>query len=235
MPYTFSILGLDSWSYCTHYKEECDRSECIGCSLEDQHNELFPVFPVLLNAVHEKGIKVRLVTNNFTLPTCIGKIAPLDWFYLNGIDVRFFTTTTFQHAKYMMIDGGKKTAVSSVNWSITSFTKNREAGVILEDCFCSAIDFYKSVFEHDLNAAAMYVPDQTYSSDDLAYITNKAYMNYTIPPPPSLPGVYMPPLKTYSGVSIKKAYTAPDNARDTVFSFFSDITSSFQVRLKSYL
>ena len=50
--------GFDSWSYCTHYKKECD-NECIGCTLDNQRNESFPVFPALLNAIHVKQVKVR--------------------------------------------------------------------------------------------------------------------------------------------------------------------------------
>ncbi len=227
--HTHTHIGLESWSHCTKYSSECDGS-CIGCTLEDQRNEAFPVFPALLNAVHSKGISVRLLTNNYTEPTCAGKITPLDWFDLNGIEVRFYTTTTFMHAKYIMIDGGKKTAVSSVNWSKTSFTKNREAGVILEDCSCSAITFYKSVFEHDWSAGREYELDQTYSSKDLSYIQDKATMPVNVPPPPSIPGVYMPPLKTYSGVAIKRAYTSPDNARSTIMAYFPTIKHSLQVR-----
>lgn len=226
VPYIFA--GFDSWNYCTSYKTECD-GECIGCTLEDQKNESFPVFPALLNAVHQKNIKVRIITNNFTQPTCEGKIAPFDWFYLNGIQVRFYTTTTFMHSKFVMVDYGKKTAVSSVNWSKTSFTRNREAGVVLEDCSCSVINFYKSVFEYDWGRSVDYVPDQTYTSDQLKYITDPSILPITIPTPSHINGAYVTPLNTYSDVSIKKGYTSPDNARDTVFSYFPKVKSSFQV------
>ena len=33
------------------------------------------------------------------------------------------------HTKYIMVDKGKRTSISSVNFSHTSFMKNREAGV----------------------------------------------------------------------------------------------------------
>ncbi len=39
-----------------------------------------------------------------------------------------YTTTAFMHAKYMTIDSAV-VSISSVNWSKTSYIKNREAGV----------------------------------------------------------------------------------------------------------
>ena len=78
-------------------------------------NESFPVFPALLNAVH-RGVTVRLIINDYNTKTCSGQIAPLDYLFLNKVDVRYYASTTFMHAKYMMIDKGKKTSISSVNF-----------------------------------------------------------------------------------------------------------------------
>ena len=222
------VVGFDSWSYCTHYEKECD-SEGIGCTLEEQQKEAFPVFPALLNAVHQKKVKVRLLTNNYSQPTAQGKITPLDWFYLNGIQIRFYTTTTFMHSKYMVIDHGKKTSVSSVNFSKTSFTKNREAGVVLEDCSCSMIDFYQSVFEYDWGQGSDYYVDNSYTDDEMKYITDPSTMPITIPPPPAINGAYVTSLKTYTDVLVKRGYTSPDNARDVIFSNLQNVQSSLQV------
>ena len=222
------LVGFDSWSYCTHYEKECD-NEGIGCTLDDQKNEAFPVFPALLNAVHQKNIKVRLLTNNYSQPTAPGKITPLDWFSLNRIQIRFYTTTTFMHSKYMVIDHGKKTSVSSVNFSKTSFTKNREAGVVLEDCNCSAIEFYQSVFEYDWGQASDYVVDNSYTDDQMKTITDPSSMPVNIPPPPAIPGAYVTSLKTYTDVSVKRGYTSPDNARDVILSYLQNVQSSLQV------
>ena len=102
--------GFSSWSGCTPYD-----TSCVGCSLADQRNESFPVFPALLNAVH-RGVTVRLIINDYNTKTCSGQIAPLDYLFLNKVDVRYYASTTFMHAKYMMIDKGKKTSISSVNF-----------------------------------------------------------------------------------------------------------------------
>jgi len=56
----------------------------------------------------------------------------LGFLKLAGADVRYFTTVTFLHSKYISVDG-KKAAVSSVNFSFTSFMENREAGLLIED------------------------------------------------------------------------------------------------------
>ena len=192
-------------------------------------NESFPVFPALLNAVHKNGISVRLITNNYTQPTCAGMIAPLDWFQLNGIEVRFYRTTTFMHSKVMIADKGKRTLVSSVNWSHTSFMKNREAGVVLDDCSCSAIDLYQSVFNYDWDNGLEYQITNEYSADDKAIITDSAQMNVVKPPAANIPGAYVTTLKQYSGVTVEKGYTSPDNALDTVSSSLDSVQSSLQV------
>lgn len=224
---SFPLAGFRSWSNCTTYKAECEG--CTGCTVEQQRQEAFPVFPALLNAVHQRGIKIRILTNNFTIYTCPGKIAPLDWLVLNNIEVKFYTTTTFQHAKFIVVDKGKKTAVSSVNFSYTSFLLNRESGVILEDCDCSVIDLYQSVFEYDWGIAEDYVLDQTYSSSDMKIITDPAVMPYVTPNHNGVAGAFVTQSITYSNVAIKKGYTSPDNARDTMMSYFPTIKRSLQV------
>ena len=107
--------GFSSWSSCTTF------GECQGCTIEDQRAEKFPVFSALLNAKNQRTVKVCILTNNYHDVTCEGKIAPLDWLILNGIEVRGYTTTTFLHAKLMIIDKQKKTSIFSVNFSYTSF------------------------------------------------------------------------------------------------------------------
>ena len=56
----------------------------------------------------------------------------MDFLVLNGIQVKYFDTVTFLHEKYITVDGNR-TAVSSVNWSYTSFMENREAGYVARE------------------------------------------------------------------------------------------------------
>ena len=187
-------------------------------------NEAFPVFPALLNAVHKKGIKIRLLTNDFNKETCEGKISPLDWLSLNGIEIRFYTTTTFMHTKYVMVDKGKKTSVSSVNFSYTSFMKNREAGVVLEGACNSVVSFYSSVFEYDWDHGMDYKVQHTYNSSAMTYITSKDELPVNIPSPLFIPNAYVTSLTTYLA-GIRNAYTAPDFALKTVSCVLSSAQS----------
>ena len=181
------LSGLSSWSRCTPF------TGCQGCTIGDEKNEEFPVFSTLLNAKHQHNITIRILTNNYNQKTCKGKITPLDWLFLNGIEVRTYTSTTFMHAKHMMIDKGKKTSVSSINFSYTSFMLNREAStsVILEGMCSAATSFYDGVFEVDSEKAVEYKPTWTYSSQDVSVMTNAAGYPVVVPQSRAIPGTYV--------------------------------------------
>ena len=155
----------------------------------------------------------------------------MDWMFLNGIQIKFYKTTTFQHAKFMVIDKGRKVLISSVNFSKTSFTKNREAGVILSDCDCSVIDLYQDVFNSDWETGYDYKMTNEYSSDDKKYITNPKPMPFPNLSPFSVPGAFVTGMDSYSGVTIKKGYTAPDNARNTFMDGLDEAKSSLMVHI----
>ena len=148
-----STPGFSSWIGCTYFEEGC-----VGCTITKQLNETFPVWPALLNAAH-RGVKIRLLTNDYSTPTCRGQIAPMDWLYANGVDIRYYTSTTFTHSKYMSTDG-TQTSVSSVNFSQASFMKNREAGVVLGAGAEDMIAMATAVFEFDWAQAYAYTFDR---------------------------------------------------------------------------
>ena len=222
---------MKSWGNCTKYHAKCG-GDCIGCTLQQQHDEPFPVFAALMNAVHLRNVKVRYLTNDYAVPTCLGKITPMDWMALNGVQIRMYTTTTFMHAKTMIIDKGKKTLVSSVNFSKTSFTRNREAGVIISDCQCEVQDLYHCVFESDWEKAYNYKPsEQHFSQTDLEFITSTEKIplpDFNVEP---IPGAYVTSMNTYSGVTVNKGYTAPDNARTTFMEMLGTARSSLRVHI----
>lgn len=221
-----NFLGFSSWSGCTPF------TGCQGCAIADEQKEEFPVFPALLNAKHQRNITIRILTNDYGQKTCAGKITPLDWLFLNGIEIRTYTSTTFMHAKYMMIDKGKKTSVSSVNFSYTSFMLNREAGVVVEGECSAAINFYAGVFEGDWEIAAPYKPTLTYSSSDMAVITSTNNYPIVMPVPKAFPNAYVPRLLPISGVTLKKVYASPDYARDEVtLQTLDKVTKSFYLTI----
>ena len=102
--------SYSSWSSCTSY------GSCNGCSIADMKQEPFPMFPAILNAVHQKKATVRILTNNYNDKTCEGDISPWDFLVLNGVDVRYYTSTTFMHAKYLAVDG-------KVSWLLPNFSR----------------------------------------------------------------------------------------------------------------
>ena len=97
--------GFSSWSGCTPWTD--NTTGCVqACTPEKQREEAFPIFAVLLNAVHA-GIRIRILTNNYEEPDCTGSISPLPFLALNGVHVAYYTSTTFMHAKYIAVDGIK--------------------------------------------------------------------------------------------------------------------------------
>lgn len=218
--------GFSSWSYCTSFD-----ASCIGCTLEGERNESFPVFAALLNAVHERGVHVRILTNDYDTPTCKGKVTPLDWLCLNGIEVRTFTTVTFMHAKVMVIDKGKKTSISSVNFSYTSFMENREAGVVISGPCQDFVTFMSSVFELDWNMASNYTLTNKYNSSDMDYITNTDHFPVDMPTPHHIDNAYVTTLTNVSNVQVTTLYTSPDYALAQLNRTMQAVTKSFQLMI----
>lgn len=171
--------SVSSWiSACGAYVDD-DAATCApGCTPQQQQQETFPLFPALLNAMH-RGCAVRLITNDYGYADCPGTISMLQYLALNGASVRFFTTTTFVHAKYIAIDNGTKAAVSSINWSKTSMTKNREAGALISGNE-ALLGYMQAVFEADFTQAYDLVPSD-WSAEELAIITDPTDLPVVLP------------------------------------------------------
>lgn len=213
--------GFSSWSGCTAF------SGCTGCAAADMSAELFPVFQALLNAVH-RGVKVRVLTNDYGSTDCDGKIGPLAFLQLNGIDVRFYASTTFYHAKYMSHDS-KAVAISSINFSKTSYTKNREAGVVLEGS-PEAVAFFSSVYEADWGLGSSLQVNQTYSAADMSVITATAKRTVSLPVIASEMAPTPTPVAA-SDVTLVRAYASPDNARSTLLAQLGRVSTSLEVMI----
>ena len=223
LPYT---TGFSSWSGCTSGKE------CIGCSLEDQLNERFPVFPALINAASQKNVKVRFLTNDYgPLPTCNDKITPMDWMSLLGMQIRYYRTTTFAHTKFMIIDRGRKILISSVNFSKTSFTKNREAGVIVSDCSCAATELYQDVFNNDFETGYDYRLTRDYSKKEMEFVQSHKRLPPGSMGPFIIKGAFVTRMKPVKGVSLLQGYTSPDYARETFFDGLNSVKHSLKVHI----
>ena len=131
-------------------------------------------------------------------------------------------------AKYMSRDG-KAASVSSINFSKTSYTKNREAGMVVEGS-SDAIKFMTSVFEDDWSAATSYTINQTYPSADMDIITATTKRSYTLPD--ISPGMAPTPTPVAaSDVSALKVYTSPDYAHTTLMDQLRNATKSVEIEI----
>jgi hypothetical protein len=175
-----------------------------------------------------------LQINNYAQPTCAGMISPLDFWSLNGVSISYYTTTTFMHAKYMRVETeeGNATAVSSINYSQTSFVQNREAGMIINETTAVGANmaaFTTTVFNYDFQNGSPYQVTNTYTPAEIKTITSTAAYPVTIPEP-NIPGSYItPPPYPISISGASEIYTAPDYSRDQVEADFSDATSSLEI------
>lgn len=243
--------GFDSWNYCTYTVDDDFYGQCDGCTPAKQAGacralgrgavgaarrtlpfaaETFPVFPAILNAVHQRGVTVKILTNNYNTPTCRGYVAPLDYLALNGVEIKYYDSTTFMHAKYVHVNGNK-TSVSSVNFSWTSFNKNREAGIMMSGTDAAPLmAMMHSVFEADFAQATPYVVNQTYSEKDMAIITSKAAYPVVPPPKQTFPNNWVtPPPAPVPGTATVTAFASPDSSLKTLLSDVEGATSSFQL------
>ena len=226
--------GFSSWIGCSYGG---------GCSVEEQkYNETFPIFPALLNAI-ANGISVRILTNDYERPPpSKGNIEPLTYLYLAGADVKYYATTTFWHAKYIAVGPNananananaksptdssrsgssaekRATAISSVNFSQTSFRKNREAGVILRGHQLEPIlELAADVFESDWENGKAFTVDQVYSESQLKMIRDKEFLPVVIPKDEYFPGAfYAPTTKADIRETDVSLVVSPDYAFETI-------------------
>jgi len=132
---------------------------------------------------------------------------------LAGADVRSFTTVTFIHSKYISVDG-KKAAVSSVNFSKTSFMLNREAGLVIEEN-AAILAFLDGVFDADFAVASPW-ETITYSASDMAIIKDTTPLPVVIPPPYKFNNSYVTSADPITGSMDIEAITSPDLAYTTI-------------------
>lgn len=235
------IPGFSSWSHCGCYLNNSQAQHVAegnlngvggwpnqGCTpAETRKNESFPIFPALLNALH-RGVKVTIMTNYYETHCGTGLIDPLSFLKVAGAEVRYFTTTTFLHTKYMQIDG-KKAAVSSVNFSETSFMKNREAGVVIEGSAAAEIlAFLHATWQADFNQAIDW-PVQNYNAAAMAVINDKSHVPVVIPPPVDFPGAYVTSLSPVTGYMDVEIFTSPNHAWETAQEGFTNTKKSFNL------
>ncbi|EDQ92303.1 uncharacterized protein MONBRDRAFT_1366, partial [Monosiga brevicollis MX1] len=212
--------GFSSWQGCSPY------SGCGGCNVSVVAAEPFPVFPALLNAVH-RGVAVRIITNDYNVHTCEGVITPLDYLKLNGVDIRYYTSTTFMHSKVLVRDG-VEVSIGSVNWTKNSILNDREAAMFFTGTNAAAdlAKYVLSVYEQDWAQTYNYTLDHTYSPQDMAIITNTSLQPVNVPQGPDRPYITPEP----SAISVNtdvEIWTSPDYAYTTIMEDIDSAETSF--------
>ncbi len=105
-------------------------------------------------AAKERGVNVRIIAdgtkeqNEELAPELAKHGIQMAW-----MDTRFFASI---HNKAIIVDG-QMILISSINWSETSVTANREAGVIIEHE--GVAQWYQAVFDYDWGMASNEVSD----------------------------------------------------------------------------
>jgi len=131
-------------------------------------------FRALLNAAN-RGVRVRLLTNAFDdVRECRDGVSMLTYFsQVPRIEVKTYATTTFQHAKVLVVDDC--VAVSSVNWSKSSFIENREAGILMCGS-AGVVEYATTVFDFDWHLGRSWMPPNALSRSDIALMRNASYL-----------------------------------------------------------
>lgn len=129
---------------------------------------------------------------------------------------------------------GTTASVSSVNWSINSFTNNREAGILLSDSAGTsgnpALKFLQSVFELDWSNGGTFDVDDNYSKADLAVIQSKSTRPVTVQPGPSDRAYITPKPTAITGkVANLTVATSPDWSFATVLDSLNAAKKSVQI------
>ena len=176
--------GLKFWSRVRRGEKNASSSSwsCGGVlPSRAMAKESFPVFFALLNAAR-RNVTVRILTNKYDDEQvgCDGRVTMKDFLSLANpekMEVRYYRTTSFMHAKYIARDNGEALSISSVNWSRESMRENREAGVILEEKRDGSDRLFDRVsnraFEYDWKRAQKHIRGvEDIAKEEMAIIKN---------------------------------------------------------------
>jgi len=189
------------------------------------------VWQALVNAVH-RGVKVRVLTNNYEDKVCHLMMTPLIYLQLAGAQVNYYRTTAFTHVKYVNADN-LTSAVSSINYSKTSFIHNREAGIVIaNDNSGELIGFLQAVYEYDFKEGLPFVLPYNYTQMDYDIVNDKRPIPIS---PPNYPTykckVASPAPVAIHGRASVKIITSPDFAFDNTIVPLNNVSKSLWVSI----
>lgn len=223
---TIQTPSMNSWSSCAS-----ETGPCGGCTPTKARDEAFPIFSALLNALH-RGVRVRIMTNDYRYVECEGMIAPASFLKLNGADIRYMASITYTHAKYMMVDD-RTVSISSVNWSKTSYTRNREAGAVISGIGAASLMAYLNrIYDLDWSHGIPYNVSQTYSHEDMTIIRNTAPVPVKLPALPTNPDWHITPKPSPITVTSQTTvWASPDYAMETLRASLQSARRTFDLNM----
>jgi phosphatidylserine/phosphatidylglycerophosphate/cardiolipin synthase-like enzyme len=128
----------------------------------DWDNQINPFVKRLVNKA-KNGVDVKIILNyNPTYENTNEKInCTKIYFEDNDIEVKLIYTNwsyfTNVHNKGLIVDN-KSVLISSINWNENSVMRNREIGIIINDC--EVANYYKNIFFYDWNLSAPNIQEQ---------------------------------------------------------------------------
>ena len=153
------------------YKAICDLIEKANYSIYIQQLYIYPNWTLKINPFVEclidkskNGIDVKVIINyNYFYESANEKNNyTKKLFEENGIEVKYIYNNwsyfTNVHNKGMIVDNSS-VLISSINWNENSITRNREAGVIIENK--DVAEYYKKVFFYDWDLSPVYFENKT--------------------------------------------------------------------------
>ena len=190
--------SFSSWSYNNTHCAPFN-SSCTGCDVNFVlNNEQFPLFKSLINLGYGHEYKhkqtspnIQIITNDYNTHPCNQQIDLLTALHIHGgIKIRYYRSTTFMHSKVLLIERANRktdeneyvTIISSINFSHTSFMKNRELGLIMiEHNNHQIYDYVTNVFDDDWNRGYDFTLNQSYSPSVIDSIQRLYYSDVVIP------------------------------------------------------
>ena len=177
--------------------------------------ESSPIFSVLLNAVTQTNITVRMLVSSKQLPpTCANSATPLDWLMQNKIEIRHATDPSSTHL--ILLDGAERLLLTSMRTNPASFLYNRESSVILETSRCTILkSFLIKQFENAWLSGTPHITHVSYTNEDLSMMTGHAKRRVVsvAQPDPALSelGATVTDFTTFSDIEVSKVlFGAPE-------------------------
>ena len=172
-----------------------------------------PLFQALAN-VGVKKLPVRVVTQGPQIPNIPGSCDMWEWLLLQNAQINFLLTAVKELGGIMvMLDGGEKIMITSMDCSPQSFVYNRNSTIILQSVHSQVSKLFTSAFNSDFSKGIPFMPTKEVITDpnhplidpaSLAVIQTNVFKITNVEQPP--PALVDSPLQPY----ISKVMEADD-------------------------